>query len=155
MRVLVVLLWATALFAQGPLKPVDEAGFKQVLAGAKGKVVLVDFWATWCAPCREEMPQLVALESKLKSKGVQLITISADEPEQQKAAEQFLAKAKAQAPAYIRRAKDDDEFIRSVNPKWSGALPALFVFGKDGRLANSFIGSTPMKELEAAISKLL
>jgi thiol-disulfide isomerase/thioredoxin len=148
------VLLAAVTLAQGPLLPVDEAGYAKLIAGGRGKILLVDFWATWCAPCREEMPQLVALETKLKSKGVQLITISADEPEQEKAVSDFLAKAKVPAPVYLRKAKDDDAFIRKVDPKWSGALPALFLYDRQGRLVKSFIGATPMRDLEAAIARL-
>ena len=63
----------------GQLTPLDQAGFAALINSHRGKVVLVDFWATWCDPCREELPKLVALSRKLP---FELITVSADEPEQ-------------------------------------------------------------------------
>ena len=54
-----------------------------------------------------------------------------------------------------KNAKDDDKFINLVDPKWSGALPALFLYDRTGRKVKMFVGETPMKELEAAVSKLL
>src|ERR1700677_3304258 len=151
------LCWS--LFATGPLPmtlvPLDEAGFQKLINSHKGKVVVYDFWATWCAPCRAELPQLVKLEARLRSQGVELITISADEPEQKGAAEKFIQKFGVQGPAYLKQAVDDDHFINAIDPKWSGALPALFLYDKSGRKVRSFIGETDMAALEAAIHKPL
>jgi thiol-disulfide isomerase/thioredoxin len=145
-----------SLFAAGPkLAPLDEVSYPKLIAGHRGKVVLVDFWATWCVPCRKEMPELVKLESRLRAKGLQLVTISADEPEKQSEAEAFLAQYNVPAPAYIRRANDDDKFINSIDTKWSGALPAVFVYDKSGRKVKMFVGETAIKDVEAAVSKLL
>jgi thiol-disulfide isomerase/thioredoxin len=155
--ILCLLCWP--LFATGPLPitliPVNEAGFQSLVNSHKGKVVVYDFWATWCAPCRAELPQLVKLEAKLRSQGVQVITISADEPDQKVAAEKFIQKFGVQSPAYLKKAVSDDHFINAIDPKWSGALPALFLYDKSGHKVRSFIGETDMAALEAAIHKLL
>ena len=137
------------------LKPVDEAGYAKLVAAAKGKVVLVNFWATYCVPCRKEMPQLVAMEARLRARGFQFVTISADEPEQRGAAGMFLDKIKVPAPAYIRKAKDDDKFIALVDQKWDGALPALFLYDRQGRKVKSFFGEANLGVVTAAIEKLL
>ena len=144
-----------ALAGAAELKPVDEAGYAKVVAASKGKVVLVNFWATYCVPCRKEMPQLVALEAKLRARGFSLVTISADEPEQAGAAVQFLTQNKVPAPLYVRRAKDDDRFINGIDPKWSGALPASFLYDRQGRKTRAFFGELDLKALGAAIEKLL
>src|SRR5258708_37155638 len=65
------------------LLPLDQAAFAKMVATHKGKVVLVDFWATWCVPCRVEMPQLVKLSEKLRAKGLDFVTVSADEAGQE------------------------------------------------------------------------
>jgi thiol-disulfide isomerase/thioredoxin len=152
-----VLLAATAALACGAekLQPIDEAGYQKLVAANKGKVLLVDFWATWCKPCRAEMPELIRLEARLRARGVKLVTVSADEPETEAEAEKFAAQMGIPRPAYIRRAKDDDRFIGLVDPKWGGALPALMLYDKTGKRVRSFYGETPMKELEAAIAPLL
>jgi thiol-disulfide isomerase/thioredoxin len=117
---------------------------------------MIDFWATYCKPCRAEMPQLVKLQQRLQAKGVRLVTVSADEPEAEARAKQFLKEAGAAAvPAYWKRAKDDDKFFGIVDPKWDGAMPALFLYDKSGRKARSFFGESPLAEVEAAIQKLL
>jgi thiol-disulfide isomerase/thioredoxin len=153
MKTAVALLIAVPLLAA--LAPVDEAAFQKLIAGHKGKVVLYDFWATWCAPCRAELPQLVRLEAKLRAQGFELITISADEPEQDAAAERVLKQLSVRGPLYRKEVKNDDAFINSIDPKWSGALPALFLYDRNGRKVRSFIGETNMAALEAEIRKFL
>ena len=84
-------LLTMSLSAQPALEPLDEPGYQRMLAANKGKVLLVDFWATWCLPCRAEMPLLVKLEASLRARGFKLVTISADEPEQEAIARKFVA----------------------------------------------------------------
>jgi thiol-disulfide isomerase/thioredoxin len=149
------LALAGALAAQPKLAPVDETGYTKLIAANKGKVVLVDFWATWCKPCRAEMPELVKLGQKLKARGFELVTISSDEPEQEASALKVLKENSVAAPVYAKRPKDDDKFINAIDTKWGGALPAMFLYDRTGKKVRSFIGETPVKELEAAIEKLL
>ena len=144
-----------ALLLLAPLLPVDESAYAKLLEAQSGKVVLVDFWATWCPPCREELPVLAALERKWRDKGVVLITISADEPEQERDAREVLSQAGIPLPAYLKRVKSNEDFINSVDRTWSGALPALFLYGREGKMAGSFIGETSADEIERAVRKLL
>ncbi len=138
-----------------PLGPLDEAGYHRLVAQAKGRVVLVDFWATWCDPCRAEMPELVRLAARYQARGLAFATVSCDEPEQEADAAAFLHKNGAPAPHYVKRAANDEKFIDAIDPKWSGALPALFLYDRQGRLVKSFIGETEMGALEAAVKQLL
>jgi thiol-disulfide isomerase/thioredoxin len=143
------------LLAANALLPLDEQAFRRMVAGHRGRILLVDFWATWCAPCREEMPKLVALAGAQKRNGVDLVTISCDEPEQEMAAGQFVTRQGAPAPHYIRRAKNDDDFINAIDTKWSGALPAVFIFDRSGKQVQSFVGETDPKLVETAVNRLL
>ncbi len=155
-RLLLLAAWfAICAGARPKLQPVDEAGFREILAAQRGKVVLFDFWATWCEPCREEMPVLADVARQLRGRGFVLVTISADEPEQEAAAADFLGRQGISPPCYIKRARNDEDFINFIDRKWSGALPALFLYGRDGKRAASFIGETDRQEIEAAIRKLL
>jgi hypothetical protein len=101
------------------------------------------------------MPLLVKLEARYKARGVKLLTISADEPEAEAGAIEFLKKTGVAGPAWIKRAKNDDKFINSIDPKWSGALPALFVYDRSGKKVQSFIGETDMKDVEVLLNKIL
>ncbi len=158
MKILLALTVSfTLLQAAAPTKliKVDELAYPKTVALKKGKVVLVNFWATWCEPCRKEMPELSKMYNALKAKGLELITISADEPEDEKAAIAFLAKAGIGDPAYLKQAKNDDKFINGIDAKWSGALPALILYDKTGKKVKVWIGETDLKQLEAEIRKLL
>lgn len=153
-RSVFALAAAYPLRAQSPA-PLNEAGYARMLAAFRGKVVLVDFWATWCKPCRAEAPELAALAKKLAGRPFQLVTVSADEPDAQAAALAFLKQAGLTGPAYWKRPTDEDKFHVAVDPKWGGELPALFLYDKLGRRMKSFIGGTPIGEIEAAVAKLL
>ena len=142
------------LLAAATLTPVDESGFQKLIAANKGKVLIVNFWATWCAPCREEMPQMIALEQRHAAKGVRLLLVSADEPGDEAQAARFLTSQKAPQPWYRKHTSDDDRFITSIDPKWSGALPATFIYDRAGRRVRTFPGETAMKDIEAAIKGL-
>jgi len=151
-----LLLALAAAFAAEPrLTPIDEAGYTKAIAAERGKIVLVDFWATWCDPCREELPKLAVMEAKLRKRGFVLITVSADEPEQDAAAYALLLKDGVRLPGYRKQAVSDQNFIDFVDRDWSGALPALFLYDREGKKVKSMIGETEMDEIEQAVGKLL
>ncbi len=151
-----LLLFLAALsLAAEPLAKINEIGYPKMLAANKGKVVLVDFWATWCVPCRKEMPEVAKLEAKLKARGFVVVPISADEPENEAAARDFLTKSGIKNQGFLKAPKDDDAFIRAIDPKWSGELPALVLYDKTGKKVQIWKGETAIATIEAAVTKLL
>jgi thiol-disulfide isomerase/thioredoxin len=154
MKWLLVLALAVPIHAQ-KLTPVDDAGYPKLVAAQKGKVVLVNFWATWCKPCRAEMPALQTLAQKLRPRGFELITISNDEASKEPAAIKALAEFKIAGVTYLRKTADDDKFCDAIDPKWQGVLPALFIYDRSGKKVRAFFGETPIPTIEAAIQKLL
>jgi thiol-disulfide isomerase/thioredoxin len=156
---LAVMLGCAVLPAQqkgaSAFTPVNEAAYSKLISAHKGKILLVDFWATWCVPCRKETPEIVKMADRLAARGLDVVAISWDEPDQESAAIRFLKDNKVSGTPYIKRAPDDDKFAAAVDPKWSGALPALFLYDRTGKKLKTFIGETPTKDIEAAILKLL
>lgn len=152
---LLLLVFAAGLGAQQKFTPVNESGYAKLIAAHQGKVVLVDFWATWCKPCRAETPAIVKMANTLAAKGLDLVAISADEPESEVSALQFLRDNKVPGTPYLKKAADDDKFYAAVDAKWEGALPALFLYDRNGKRVRAFVGETPTKDVEAAITKLL
>ena len=147
-------LAVVAFLLASPLVSLDESGFQKLIQANKGNIVLYDFWATWCAPCRAEMPQLVKLQRKLAARGFKLVTISADDPEQAAEAARFIGQAAAPRPAYRKDAKSDEDFINSIDRAWSGALPAMFLYDRNGRRVRSFIGESDPVTIERAIAAI-
>jgi thiol-disulfide isomerase/thioredoxin len=154
MKLVLLTIAALGLMAQ-PLPTINETSYPKTIAAQKGKVVLVDFWATWCVPCRKEMPEVAKLEAKWKAKGLVVIPISADEPENDAAARAFLAKAGMKSQGFLKAPKDDDAFIRAIDAKWGGELPALVLYDKTGKKVQIWKGETAIATIEAAVAKLL
>jgi thiol-disulfide isomerase/thioredoxin len=134
---------------------VDARGFAQVVGKQKGKVVLVNFWATWCVPCRQEFPDLVRLEKAYRARGVAVVGVSTDFAKELPAVEKFLSKNQPDFPNYIKKSGQEQEFIESVDPKWGGELPFSVLYARDGKKAAVLSGKHSYAELEAEIEKLL
>src|SRR5690606_15975565 len=118
------------------LAELKSAEWDSVLAEHQGKIVVVDTWATWCAPCVEEFPKLVALHEKYSQEGVVCVSVSADGAGVHDAAVKFLEAQQASFPCY--RLTDSAE-QEAWWEKWDlKSIPAVLVFGRDGQLARKF-----------------
>ncbi len=110
---------------------IDEQGLKDLLK-PRGKPLLINFWATWCGPCREEFPDLVRIGKDHKNK-IDLVTVSLDElSEINSAVPDFLAQMGFGSPAYLLKASDPGSAIELVSKDWQGALPFTILFNADG-----------------------
>jgi len=152
---LAAAVWMDANRHAGPLRPLDSRGYESMVDAHHGHVLVVDFWATWCLPCREEMPAVVALARRYAKEGVQLATVSADDSGQMRQAERFLDSVRAPAARYVERSKDDGEFIAAIDTAWTGALPTLFIYDRAGRKVRSLIGEMPTDTLVAVVRAAL
>lgn len=120
---------------------VDAAGLKALLAQQKGRTVLVNFWATWCVPCREEFPDLDRLQRELSSRGLSVIGISTDFASQTAGVEKFLRETRPSFANYRKKSGGDDQvFIEAVDPKWGGELPFSVLFAPDGSRVKTLSG---------------
>ena len=124
---------------QPEVVPVTAVQAREVVAAARGKVVLLNVWATWCNPCREEFPYLVRLHRELGGKGFELVLVSADFENQLPKVTEFLAAEGVDFRTY-RKLGADSEFIDGLDPRWSGALPATFVYDRSGTLRDFWEG---------------
>jgi thiol-disulfide isomerase/thioredoxin len=97
--------------------------------------LFVNFWATWCTPCREEFPGLVRLHEFLDEKPVDLVGISVDYPDEiQSKINPFLSSHHVKFQNYVKNVGSDQQFINLVNPHWSGSIPVTVIYGTNGKL---------------------
>jgi len=134
------------------LEAVSCETWDKALAAQRGKVVVVDTWATWCGPCVEEFPNLVALHGKFTGDGVVCMSMTMDEKESREAALTFLKKQKATFANYIIDDKEDAWY-----DKWEfRAIPLVLVFDRDGKLAKKFDKEDPDNQFTYAdVEKLV
>ena len=113
----------------------------------RGKVVVVDFWGTWCAPCRKQVPQLVALSKKYKGQGLEIVGMSLDDKQKdQKLVMDFMKQFSVNYTiAYPSRIVSDAFLKGSEDDTGSPPIPQLFIFGKDGKLLDHLVGERPDK----------
>lgn len=135
---------------------INTQALKNMVAQRKERPLLVNFWATWCDPCRDEFPELVKINSDYKERSLEFITVSLDDVQAIKTdVPKFLSSMKATMPAYLLNVPDPEPAINAVDPKWQGDLPATFLYGADGTLAYKHFGRVDAAELRAAIDKLI
>jgi len=133
---------------------IDAPGLKNLLK-PNGKLLLINFWATWCAPCREEFPDLVKIGTDYKGK-IDLITVSLDElSEIDGEVPKFLAQMKSESPAYLLKTPDEESAIELVSKDWQGALPFTILFNAQGETIYSKQGKFKTNVLVAEIEKTL
>ena len=128
----------------------DLDGAVQSVSQWRGKVVVVNFWATWCAPCREEIPMLVRLQEKYAARGLQLVGIAIDQPDKVRP---YAAEMRMNFPVLIGSA-DGIELTRQLGNK-AGVLPYSVVLDRDGKIASREVGALKEPRIEALVSSLL
>lgn len=165
-RFLMSLSWGVLAFGSGcraaapvpeiaePLILLDGPGVHALVRSTSGPVVVVNLWATWCEPCKEEFPMLLEVARKYESRGVSLHFVSMDFASERSSALAFLQSQRAPLPSYAKKGKDDP-FINAVHPDWSGALPATFVYGSERNLRYFWEGKLTEARLQDALDTLL
>jgi peroxiredoxin len=161
MRLALLLLVALALPAAAqPLKPwkggatpalelEDVQGKLHRLSEYRGKVVLLNFWATWCTPCREEMPSMAALEDSLEGRPFAVLAVNVGEGA--RAARGFGEKMALRFPLLL------DGDMKTTRAWGARMLPASYVIGPDGKVAYSYLGAIDWNapEVRKAIERLM
>ncbi len=128
----------------------DLSGSEQRLSLLKGRVVILNFWATYCIPCRKEMPDLATIQNEYAALGVQVVGASADEAEDRVKVLQFVKETKINFPIWVGATTAD-----MLRFGLGGALPGTVIVGKDGRIAKVISGVINPVELKRQIDSML
>ena len=127
---------------------------RSLAARPGAKATLVNVWATWCAPCREEFPGLLEVGKKRRADGLRLVLVSADFEDQTAAVRKFLRARGVADTAYIISG-DPMAFINRLNPKWTGALPATFVYNSRGELDQFWEGAAGESRFNESVDRAM
>lgn len=128
----------------------DLGGTPRSLEDHRGQVVVLNFWATWCIPCREEMPVLRGIHERYRDRGVVVIAASTDEADSRKAVERFVRRHKMTFPVWVEATVQD-----MVELDLGDALPATAILDSDGRVAFRILGTVTEDLLVERIDHLL
>jgi thiol-disulfide isomerase/thioredoxin len=141
------------------IRVIDDAGMKSLLARGtppQDRPLLLNFWATWCDPCREEFPDLVKIDSDYRSKGLDFVAISLDDLTDMKTAvPRFLRSQRAKMPVFLLDVPDPQTIIELVDPTWQGDMPATFLYDRSGTMVYKYKGPIKPAELRTEIDKVL
>ena len=137
--------------AQADIKNLDGSTFK--IADRKGKVLLLNMWATWCGPCRSEMPALVRMQDKYRDQGFEVIGLDTD-PE---TVEEINAFAKSMSLNYTLVWADTKLQNELVKISQFGGIPQSFLVDRDGNLRGVFKGANPadVRKMEELVGKVV
>ena len=146
--------------AKAPNDPqvIDAQGYAKLVQQHRGKPLLINFWATWCEPCRDEYPMLNELAKEYAPKGLRVLGVNSDQDGDLILMRRFMARYKPVFPNYRKKPgkpEEEGEFNQAVLPEWRGELPATFLYDKDGTLIGHFFGARDRKTYEGAIRQLL
>jgi len=148
---LLLALGSTATAKPVPdLKFTDLAGHPQRLSALRGSITVVSFWATWCAPCLDELPRLVQLNQQYRERGVHFIAISADEPKNRSKIEPFLHQHNIALDIWLGADLDTLDRLNLGN-----ALPATLILDASGEVIGRIQGEARDEDITSRLNWLL
>ncbi len=167
-RILFVLIGSVLLAAgcagnpptpasEATLRSLDAAGLTETLERHRGQVVLVDFWATWCGPCLELFPHTMELQRRWGDRGLAVITVSLDDPDNRPAVRKFLSRSVATTENFLSPYGVGPAAFSAFGID-DGALPHVRIYDRQGKLHKIFHSSGKMidsNEIERTVEKLL
>jgi thiol-disulfide isomerase/thioredoxin len=137
---------------------ITPAQLKTALAGHKGRVLVLHFWATWCLPCMQELPWLAKLARDASNRGIDFLPVSLDDPTERSAAwvgRVLHAKTGDAAWSPILKWDRADAFIDDVDPAWRGEIPVFFSYDREGRLRHAVVGNLGRGDFERLVADLV
>ncbi len=156
---LILLLVITDSFSQSSKKikveDIDKAKLQSLIKNRKGKVLFLNLWASWCAPCKKEFPDLVKLADKYKNSKVEIVGLSVDDRDDLNTEViPFLQKNNVNFKIYLQNFKNIEELIEFF-PQWQGAIPLTVIYDTKGNQKKFIIGMRDFAFFDNAIQEVL
>ena len=154
-----IILIAALAGCGGPqhIPPVTPATGQEIAKAARqpgAKVVLVNLWASWCGPCREEFPDLVRIQHDYEPRGLRVIFVSWDDNAQ--IAGKFLGRQGVTSSSFIKTdAQNDQDFLAGIEPRLSGAIPATLLYDATGKLRDFWEGAVPYETFQKKVESII
>lgn len=152
-----VLLAACSSPEPGPVpdpERVTAAELHEAVRSSEGEMIVVNVWATWCAPCEDEFPEYVRFARAYRREGVRMMFVSVDRAGRMDEVKAFLREQGVDWKTYVKEGSAH-RFITALHGNWSGALPTTFVFRPDGTLETYWEGKGSYSQLERQAERLL
>jgi peroxiredoxin len=133
------------------LEDIDDAGIKALAANDTKKLRLINVWATWCAPCIAEMPELVEMNRMYRHRPFEMITITMDDMDRKDAALEVLKEHHVSSKNYIYTGEDKDKLVESLDPQWEGPPPYTMLVAPGGKVIYRKLGVVDPLEVKKKI----
>jgi thiol-disulfide isomerase/thioredoxin len=134
---------------------IDDAGVAKLVKNDTKKLLVINVWATWCAPCVAELSEFVTMNRMYRRRDFQLITLCLDDPEKKDAALKTLQEKKVAATNYLVRTKDRDHFAESLDKEWPGPVPYTLVVAPGGKVLYRKAGAVEPLAVRRAVVEFL
>lgn len=128
------------------IRPVSAEGLTEEVRAVGADLVVVNFWASWCLPCREEFPDFVRFSEEADPADVQVRFVTVDFEEDLPAAATFLREHGVSGTTFVKEGKENP-FISAISPRWSGGVPATAVYDRNGELLDFWEGKVSYEQL--------
>lgn len=152
-----VLLLTAVMVSCAPQPPevtiATPGEIKARIEASTAPLVLVHVWATWCVPCVEEFPELMKVHTNFEARGLELILVSGDDPEELEPVEAFLVKQNCPVGSLVSTDLSQD-FIETLSPNWTGSLPSSFFYA-EGKLLHEWEGKRAYEDYAKQLETLL
>jgi thiol-disulfide isomerase/thioredoxin len=134
----------------------NAQALRDLLGAQRGKVVILNLWATWCAPCLREIPVLINVTKNVAARGVVLVGVAMDEPQSLNTlVEPFRARFFPQFDTWLRDEPDMDRIASVVDQTWNEILPTTYIIGRNGKLSTKIQGARSEAQFRDAIEAAL
>jgi thiol-disulfide isomerase/thioredoxin len=138
------------------IEDLRESTLKDLVTHRKGKILILNFWATWCVPCVEEFPDLSRIADRYTAKGVEVVAVSIDTPEDLKTKViPFVQGQSARIRYFLNAFEKDEQLIDAVSKDWSGAIPTTVLYNSTGQQSKFLVGKQTYSSLSREIYRML